>query len=125
MSCSLAAFVVKAPLKFMFYSGVKIRPDLLDAALLRLSRLDRLRFCDFPSPRERGIYQSYCRSLFEDPLLECFELVDFNFQEEFGRSMGEIFQKFDVNHLGSASIAQAHQAGLRGDKIDVVVKVEK
>lgn len=29
------------------------RPDLLDAALLRPGRLDRLLFCDFPSPRER------------------------------------------------------------------------
>ncbi|MFQ6648346.1 hypothetical protein Gotur_021791, partial [Gossypium turneri] len=27
--------------------------DLLDAALLRPGRLDRLIFCDFPSPRER------------------------------------------------------------------------
>ncbi|KAH7569666.1 hypothetical protein JRO89_XS06G0235800 [Xanthoceras sorbifolium] len=30
-----------------------VRPDLLDAALLRPGRLDRLLFCDFPSPRER------------------------------------------------------------------------
>ncbi|XP_076915428.1 peroxisomal ATPase PEX1-like [Bidens hawaiensis] len=29
------------------------RPDLLDAALLRPSRLDCLLFCDFPSPQER------------------------------------------------------------------------
>ncbi|MFQ6632945.1 hypothetical protein Gotur_011038, partial [Gossypium turneri] len=29
------------------------RSDLLDAALLRPSKLDRLLFCDFPSPRER------------------------------------------------------------------------
>jgi peroxin-1 len=29
------------------------RPDLLDAALLRPGRLDRLLFCDFPSARER------------------------------------------------------------------------
>lgn len=29
------------------------RPDLLDAALLRPGRLDRLLFCDFPSPQER------------------------------------------------------------------------
>lgn len=29
------------------------RPDLLDAALLRPGRLDRLLFCDFPSEKER------------------------------------------------------------------------
>ncbi|PPE02589.1 hypothetical protein GOBAR_DD00414 [Gossypium barbadense] len=29
------------------------RSDLLDAALLRPSKLDRLLFCDFPSSRER------------------------------------------------------------------------
>ena len=29
------------------------RPDLLDAALLRPGRLDRLLFCDFPSQQER------------------------------------------------------------------------
>lgn len=30
------------------------RPDLLDAALLRPGRLDRLIYCGFPSPAERG-----------------------------------------------------------------------
>lgn len=30
------------------------RPDLLDAALLRPGRLDRLLFCDFPSQHERS-----------------------------------------------------------------------
>ncbi|TYH10585.1 hypothetical protein ES288_A07G188700v1 [Gossypium darwinii] len=38
--------------------------------------------------------------------------------------MGEIFENFDVNPLGSASIAQVHRAILRGDKNDVVVKVQ-
>lgn len=37
---------------FSFYLPSS-RPDLLDAALLRPGRLDRLLFCDFPSPRER------------------------------------------------------------------------
>ncbi|KAK5785462.1 hypothetical protein PVK06_040052 [Gossypium arboreum] len=38
--------------------------------------------------------------------------------------MGEIFENFDINPLGSASIAQVDQARLRGDKNDVVVKVQ-
>ena len=38
---------------FNFLFMPSSRPDLLDAALLRPGRLDRLLFCDFPSPRER------------------------------------------------------------------------
>lgn len=32
---------------------INSRPDLLDPALLRPGRLDRLLMCDFPSPPER------------------------------------------------------------------------
>ena len=35
------------------YCACYSRPDLLDAALLRPGRLDRLLLCDFPSRRER------------------------------------------------------------------------
>ncbi|XP_052490304.1 uncharacterized protein LOC105789968 [Gossypium raimondii] len=49
----------------------------------------------------------------------CYDL-----EKEFGRRMGEIFENFDVNLLGSPSIAHVHQARLRGDKNDVVVKVQ-
>lgn len=38
---------------FIFLLLASSRPDLLDAALLRPGRLDRLLFCDFPSQRER------------------------------------------------------------------------
>lgn len=37
----------------VFVFAATSRPDLLDAALLRPGRLDRLLFCDFPSPVER------------------------------------------------------------------------
>lgn len=37
----------------VFVFAATSRPDLLDAALLRPGRLDRLLFCDFPSWRER------------------------------------------------------------------------
>ncbi|KAK6268366.1 hypothetical protein QUC31_012526 [Theobroma cacao] len=37
----------------VFVFAATSRPDLLDAALLRPGRLDRLLFCDFPSRRER------------------------------------------------------------------------
>ncbi|VFQ73984.1 unnamed protein product [Cuscuta campestris] len=37
----------------VFVFAATSRPDLLDAALLRPGRLDRLLFCDFPSPGER------------------------------------------------------------------------
>ncbi|XVE54533.1 hypothetical protein DITRI_Ditri03aG0089300 [Diplodiscus trichospermus] len=53
-----------------------------------------------------------------------FDAVQLVLEKELGRSIGEIFEKFDVNPLGSASIAQVHRARLRGDKNDIVVKVQ-
>ncbi|KAH1131354.1 hypothetical protein J1N35_002732 [Gossypium stocksii] len=53
-----------------------------------------------------------------------FDAVQLVLEKEFGRSISEIFENFDVNPLGSASIAQVHRARLRGDKNDVVVKVQ-
>lgn len=38
----------------VFVFAATSRPDLLDAALLRPGRLDRLLFCDFPSQHERS-----------------------------------------------------------------------
>jgi aarF domain-containing kinase len=43
--------------------------------------------------------------------------------ENFGRSMGELFESFDYEPLASASIAQVHKAVLK-DKRQVVVKVQ-
>ncbi|KAI3454972.1 hypothetical protein Pfo_011635 [Paulownia fortunei] len=45
-------------------------------------------------------------------------------EKELGQSVDEIFERFDVDPLGSASIAQVHRARLKGDKSDVVVKVQ-
>ncbi|GAB2221324.1 hypothetical protein Droror1_Dr00012499 [Drosera rotundifolia] len=45
-------------------------------------------------------------------------------ETELGQSIDDLFETFDVNPLGSASIAQVHRARLRGDKNDVVVKVQ-
>ncbi|XWS37147.1 hypothetical protein CRYUN_Cryun19dG0018100 [Craigia yunnanensis] len=52
-----------------------------------------------------------------------FDAVLLVLEKELGRRIGEIFEKFDVNPLGSASIAQVHRARIRGDKNDIVVKV--
>lgn len=38
---------------FILVYSFNSRPDLLDPALLRPGRLDRLLMCDFPSPPER------------------------------------------------------------------------
>ncbi|KAF5183986.1 Augmin subunit [Thalictrum thalictroides] len=53
-----------------------------------------------------------------------FEVVQLVFEKEFGRSVGEIFERFDMEPLGSASIAQVHRARLKGAKGDVAVKVQ-
>lgn len=56
------------------------RPDLIDAALLRPGRLDRLLYCGFPSPLERGrILAALARSL---PLAPDVDL------QEVGRGKG-------------------------------------
>ncbi|CAI0474536.1 unnamed protein product [Linum tenue] len=48
----------------VFVFAATSRPDLLDAALLRPGRLDRLLFCDFPSQQERlDILKVLCRKL--------------------------------------------------------------
>ncbi|VFQ93715.1 unnamed protein product [Cuscuta campestris] len=45
-------------------------------------------------------------------------------EKELGQSVDDLFERFDVLPLGSASIAQVHRARLRGDKNDIVVKVQ-
>ncbi|XP_065873735.1 uncharacterized protein [Euphorbia lathyris] len=53
-----------------------------------------------------------------------FDTVRLVVEGELGRSVGEVFERFDVEPLGSASIAQVHRARLKGQKDDVVVKVQ-
>ncbi|QHN98309.1 uncharacterized aarF domain-containing protein kinase 1 isoform X2 [Arachis ipaensis] len=45
-------------------------------------------------------------------------------ENELGQDIVDVFERFDLEPLGSASIAQVHRARLRGDKDDVVVKVQ-
>ncbi|XP_061952765.1 uncharacterized protein LOC133675413 [Populus nigra] len=53
-----------------------------------------------------------------------FDTVKLVLEKELGRSIEDIFERFDVEPLGSASIAQVHRARLKGGKSDIVVKVQ-
>ncbi|KAF7838207.1 putative aarF domain-containing protein kinase 1-like isoform X2 [Senna tora] len=53
-----------------------------------------------------------------------FHTVKLVLEKELGRSIDDVFEVFDVEPLGSASIAQVHRAKLRGNKNYVVVKVQ-
>ncbi|GAU43610.1 hypothetical protein TSUD_185030 [Trifolium subterraneum] len=53
-----------------------------------------------------------------------FHTVKLVLENELGLSIDDVFDRFDVVPLGSASIAQVHRARLKGDKGDVVVKVQ-
>lgn len=53
-----------------------------------------------------------------------YEVVQLVLENELGHSISEIFETFEANPLGSASIAQVHRARLKGSKNDVVVKVQ-
>ncbi|KAL7251911.1 hypothetical protein ACSBR1_013711 [Camellia fascicularis] len=54
-------------------------------------------------------------------LLDAIQAV---LQNELGQCVDELFERFDVDPIGSASIAQVHRARLKGDKNDVAVKVQ-
>ncbi|XP_059286895.1 uncharacterized protein LOC132040281 isoform X2 [Lycium ferocissimum] len=45
-------------------------------------------------------------------------------EKELSQNVDALFERFDVDPLGSASIAQVHRAKLKGDKKDIVVKVQ-
>ncbi|CAM6128703.1 unnamed protein product [Calypogeia fissa] len=45
-------------------------------------------------------------------------------EEELGKSFDDLFDRFDVKPLGSASVAQVHKARLKGGTSDVAVKVQ-
>ncbi|XP_042040706.1 uncharacterized protein slr0889-like [Salvia splendens] len=53
-----------------------------------------------------------------------YNVVKVVVEKDLGRSIDELFDRFDIDPLGSASIAQVHRARLKGDKTDVVVKVQ-
>ncbi|KAI3512837.1 hypothetical protein L1887_20157 [Cichorium endivia] len=51
-------------------------------------------------------------------------MVQLVLEKELGKSVDDMFERFDWDPIGSASIAQVHRARLKGDKNDVVVKVQ-
>ncbi|KAK4436920.1 protein ACTIVITY OF BC1 COMPLEX kinase, chloroplastic [Sesamum alatum] len=53
-----------------------------------------------------------------------FDAIKVVLEKELGQGVDELFDRFDTNPLGSASIAQVHRARLKGDKTDVVVKIQ-
>lgn len=46
-------------------------------------------------------------------------------ETEFGQPLEQVFERFDMEPLGSASIAQVHRARLRDGHADVAVKVQR
>ncbi|XP_050378161.1 protein ACTIVITY OF BC1 COMPLEX KINASE 8, chloroplastic-like [Argentina anserina] len=52
------------------------------------------------------------------------DAVQLMLESEVGQSVGEVFERFDVDPIGYASISQVHRARWRGDKSDIVVKVQ-
>ncbi|XP_027917269.1 uncharacterized protein LOC114176426 [Vigna unguiculata] len=53
-----------------------------------------------------------------------FDVMKLVLENELGQGIDDVFERFDVEPLGSASIAQVHRARLKGDTSDVVVKVQ-
>ncbi|ONK71185.1 uncharacterized protein A4U43_C04F5760 [Asparagus officinalis] len=53
-----------------------------------------------------------------------FPVVQKVLEEELGKKFGDVFDRFDANPVGSASIAQVHRARLRSENTDVAVKVQ-
>ncbi|KAG0497333.1 hypothetical protein HPP92_002024 [Vanilla planifolia] len=53
-----------------------------------------------------------------------FYVVQKIVEEELGEKFHEVFEQFDVEPVGSASIAQVHRARLRHTKTDVAIKVQ-
>ncbi|KAK3043316.1 hypothetical protein RJ639_002559, partial [Escallonia herrerae] len=52
------------------------------------------------------------------------DIVRVVLERELGGNVDDFFDNFEADPLGSASIAQVHRARLRGDKRDVVVKIQ-
>ncbi|KAJ0950568.1 putative ABC-type Cd(2+) transporter [Helianthus annuus] len=51
-------------------------------------------------------------------------MVQLVLEKELCKNVDEMFERFEWDPIGSASIAQVHRARLKGDKNDVVVKVQ-
>ncbi|CAK7356597.1 unnamed protein product [Dovyalis caffra] len=79
----------------VFVFAATSRPDLLDAALLRPGRLDRLLFCDFPSRQERlDILAVLSRKLGEFVSYMRIQNLDIMIERIEGRSCGRDGREF-------------------------------
>lgn len=79
------------------------------------------------SMRSDMLPQNYCDELMKlrtDVKPMSFEEVNKIVEAEFGKPIGDLFKTFDATPLGSASIAQVHNATLKNGK-KVVVKVQR
>ena len=79
------------------------RPDLIDAALLRPGRLDRLVYCGFPSPGERGAVLSALASAGGLQLATDVDLARVGYAAEYcsGADLGAL--------LAEAQLAAVHE----------------
>ncbi|MCO5603446.1 hypothetical protein L7F22_057596 [Adiantum nelumboides] len=62
-------------------------------------------------------------TLCDDAPATSFPIVKCVIEHELGSTVEDLFEEFDSNPVGSASVAQVHRARIKGAKKDVAVKV--